>query len=76
MSHIALGSALSVDPGAVFLQKKNAAPWGRRSNYAHLTGINIPSEHHRFVKSDLGLWGKKSSPEKLLLGADNYALFT
>ena len=45
--------------------KKNAPQvTGRRSNYAHLTDINLQPHHHSFVKST----GQKNSPEMRISG--------
>ena len=65
MSHIALGSAFERRPEGCFFAKKNAPQEsGRRSNYAHLTDINLQPHHHSFVKSS----GQKNSPEMRISG--------
>ena len=65
MSHIALGSAFERRPEGCFFAKKTPPRCsGRRSNYAHLTDINLQPHHHSFVKSS----GQKNSPEMRISG--------
>ena len=48
----------------LFFCKKNATPWGWRSNYAHLTEISIRRGYHKLVKCDPGLPATKKQPRK------------
>jgi len=52
------------DQWLFFWAKKTPPRVGRRSNYAHLTDINLQPHHHSFVKST----GQKNSPEMRISG--------